>query len=98
MPLSVKPYAISYPSRSPHRREWFTCIPEPDRNEPALHPSVWIMLAEDALGAGRIDQAEELIEEAYLAYEEAMTNVASTALGSDEEEPEFDSEQIGEPN
>jgi hypothetical protein len=48
------------------------------------------LLAEDALSAGRTDQAEELVEQAYRVYDEAMTDVATSCSGSEEEESEFD--------
>jgi hypothetical protein len=59
-------------------------------SHPSVGPSVWIMLAEDALIAGRIGQAEELIEQAYVEYDEAMTSAAISGLGFDEEEVEPD--------
>jgi hypothetical protein len=63
---------------------------KPDGDNPSLHPSIWITLAEDALMAGRIGQAEEFVERAYLGYDEAMTSAAISVLGYDEEEVESD--------
>jgi hypothetical protein len=62
----------------------------PDGGDPRTGPSVWIILAEDAFIAGRIGQAEELVEQAYLVYDEAMTNVAADCLRFGEEESELD--------
>ena len=64
--------------------------PKPDGGDPRTGPSVWIILAEDAFIAGRIGQAEELVEQAYLAYHDAMTNVAADRLRFGEEESELD--------
>jgi len=47
---------------------------KPEADDPSTGPSVWIILAEDALIAGRIGQAEELVGQAYRVYDEAMAN------------------------
>jgi hypothetical protein len=65
---------------------------KPEADDPRTGPSVWIILAEDALIAGRIGQAEELVEEAYLVYDEATKVVAADHLRSWEEESESDPE------
>jgi hypothetical protein len=57
---------------------------KPIQNHPLANPSVWIMLADDALSAGRSEQAEELIEEAYSIYDEAISNAVICWLGSEE--------------
>jgi hypothetical protein len=64
--------------------------PKPEADDLHTGPSVWIILAEDAFIAGRIGQAEELVEQAYLVYDEAMTNVAADRLRFGEEESELD--------
>jgi hypothetical protein len=64
--------------------------PKPEGVDPPADPCIWILLAEDALSAGRHDQAEELVEQAYRVYNEAMTDVATSCSGSEEEESEFD--------
>jgi hypothetical protein len=65
---------------------------EPEADDLRIGPSVWIILAEDAFIAGRIGQAEELVEQAYLVYDEAMKLVAADRLRLGEEEAEFDPE------
>jgi len=74
--------ATDRPGRPMYYRDWLTLSPAPDRDDQPVHPSVWIMLADDALRAGRIGQSEELIEEAYLAYDEATTSASISVLGS----------------
>jgi hypothetical protein len=65
----------------------------PVRNHPSVDPCTWILLADDALRAGRTEQAEELIEEAYSMFDmsdKAITNAATWWLGPDEKIPEVD--------
>ena len=65
---------------------------KPISDDLSVDPRTWILLADDALSAGRTDQAEELVGQAYRmyderAYDEAITNAARCWLGSGEEEP-----------
>jgi hypothetical protein len=92
MSLFAKPSAASRLGRPLHFRNWFTLTPDLDRDDPSLHHIVWISLAQDALIAGRIGQAEALVEQAYLVCDEAMTNVAADRLRLGEEESELDAE------
>ena len=86
MATSASPHA----GRSLGGRQWFAPGARPDGIDPSAHRCIWILLAEDALSAGRHDQAEELVEQAYRLYDEAMTDVATSCSGSEEEESEFD--------
>jgi hypothetical protein len=78
--------------RSPDGRKRSAPDSQADGDEPAVDPSVWIMLAEHVLSAGRNDQAEQLIEQAYCAYDKAMANAATSCSGAEKEEPEVDPE------
>jgi hypothetical protein len=57
-----------------------------------------ILLAEEALSAGRHGEGEELIEEAYRKYDDAITNTATWWLSSEEEKVEPDLQYLAEPN
>jgi hypothetical protein len=52
MAYFVKSSASSHPGGPLDSREWFTLTPGPDRDDPPVHPIVWIVLADDALSAG----------------------------------------------
>jgi hypothetical protein len=89
----ASPTAATYDGQF-HRGRLSPPQPKWDGDDPSLHPSSWIILAEDALTAGRIGKAEELVEQAYLAYDvyEAIANVVADRLRFGEEEPELDAE------
>jgi hypothetical protein len=91
MPSVARPTAATYDGRF-HRGRLSPLYPNPDSGDLRIGPSVWIILAEDALIAGRIGQAEELVEQAYRVYDEAMPNLTADRLRSWEEEAELDSE------
>jgi hypothetical protein len=64
--------------------------PKPNGDDPSVDPRTWILLAEDALSAGRPDQAEELVEQAYRECDEAITNATAWWLGSEKEKTQLD--------
>ena len=65
-------------------------LAKPINDDPSVDPCIWILLADEALNAGRINQAEALVEQAFLVYDErvddkAISNAATWWLSSDKE-------------
>jgi hypothetical protein len=93
MPSFASPHAVSPADGLPgaYRRE--------RARDPGLaydimsgDPHVWVLLADDAREAGRLRQAETLIQEAYRAFDRAAANQTASFSGFLEEEPEIDPE------
>jgi hypothetical protein len=62
----------------------------------ALHnPYLWLDLADQAFAAGRYEQVETLIAEAYAAFDRVVPPFAYVTLEFFEEEPGGDTEQFG---
>jgi len=59
-------------------------------------PIVWIDLAEDAIRAGRLEQAEVLVETAYQCFDLALIDQAIDRLCTAEKEAQFDTEDSAE--
>jgi hypothetical protein len=61
-----------------------------------LHnPHLWLDLADQAFAAGRYEQLETLIAEAYAAFDRAVPPLACVTSESTEEESRYNSEWSG---